>query len=742
MAEIIVDCLSSDIKLLKYDKIIENNALNLIAIKGGTDSGQIAIFCKEKKTVEVKPENLYSETGNVFSSDNFDIYFEKYIFVDKNWQKNGFTVGWYPDALIPAYSQFFREENITGDGNVCVWIDARVPLGQPAGLYTGNIVVCGRKVKVSIEVCDAKLSEKPTQKTLFTLNGEHMAHYEGDASKDLVKAYNECLIRHRVCSAIPDSDGKSSWADDFFDFVKNGATAVNIPSPYASENHNKYGNIPDYDDLILKLNELKEKSLETEIDLFSYATYYDWMIDEPFFCRFPDGKVEYHIQKFEELLQKFVDGCKNDKRLETEFGEKLLESAKNLTHIVTDYRDRPNVAMLPVKKENGRRYVYDNKTTLCPKFDGFDSEKQRNLYSGQKELWWYGCNTPNAPYPGYHIDDAGYSARAVGWMMARYGITGNLYWCVNFFKECNTTGTMIFFDDPYSIAHMGMGANGDGAILYPGKPYGIFGPVCSIRLKSIRSGYEEYEIIKVMRKEYQKRGFDFDALFSLLTSEFMDGVKIDPYFTGFVERRNTLIRLYELLEYYGITVSFEKRGAQKVFSIKAERTKFDCFADGKTAIENGDEKLLFINKGQKEINILIVTDKYIPLKFVLKGRKRIITHENLYLKNVVSVEEGSLTINRDDIRREINVVLTENKPKVQIELFKIAKRYNSADILLRATKNASYEIISNGKSLSCGKVVTGWNRIKLTGEGENVSSFSIEFSEGGEYGLGEIYLTK
>lgn len=742
MSEIIIKCFSSDVRLLKYDEIVGESNLYLLSPKGGTDSGQIAVFCKDKKTVEVKPENLHDENGNVFSANNFDIYFEKYIYVDKNWQKNGFSVGWHPDALIPASSPVFRGENVTGNGNVCVWIDARVPIGQPAGLYSGHIDVCDRKVKINVDVCCAELSKRPTQKTLFTLNGEHMAHYEGEASKEMVKAYNECLIRHRVCSAIPDSDGKSSWADDFFEFIENGATAVNIPSPYAREDHNKYGKVPDYDDFISKLNEIKEKSIETGIDLFSYTTYYDWMIDEPFFCHFPDGKVEYHIQKFEKSLQKFLDDSKNDERLKNEFGENLLQSAKNLTHVVTDYRDRPSPAMRPVKKEDGKRYRYDNQTTLCPKFDGFDSERQRRLYYGQRELWWYGCNTPNAPYPGYHIDDAGYSARSVGWLMGRYGVSGTLYWCVNFFKECNTTGTMIFFDDPYSIAHMGMGANGDGALLYPGKPYGIFGPVCSMRLKSIRAGFEEYEIIKVLRKEYAKRGLDFDDLFSLLTAEFIDGVKIDPYFTDFAERRNTLIRLYELFENYGITLSFEKRGALKAFSIRTERAKFDCFADGKAAINDGDEKLCFIKRGTKEINILIVTDKEIPLKFILRERKKIIIHENLYLKKVVSVEEGTLTINRDDIRREINIVLSENKPEVRIDLYKIAKRYNSADILIRATKNADYNIVSNGKRISFGKVVTGWNRIKLTGEGENASSLSIAFSEGGEYGLGEIYLTK
>ena len=75
--------------------------------------------------------------------------------------------------------------------------------------------------------------------------------------------------------------------------------------------------------------------------------------------------------------------------------------------------------------------------------------------------------------------------------MARYGIVGNLYWANNIYTEINTTGKPLFLDDPYQTAHRGFGANGDGAILYPGSIYGVDGPVGCIRLKNIREGNQD-----------------------------------------------------------------------------------------------------------------------------------------------------------------------------------------------------------------------------------------------------------
>jgi hypothetical protein len=47
--------------------------------------------------------------------------------------------------------------------------------------------------------------------------------------------------------------------------------------------------------------------------------------------------------------------------------------------------------------------------------------------------------------------------------------------------------------------------NGGGCLFYPGVPYGIDGPVASMRLKNLRDGMEDYEHFVLLEK---RRGAD------------------------------------------------------------------------------------------------------------------------------------------------------------------------------------------------------------------------------------------
>ena len=259
---------------------------------------------------------------------------------------------------------------------------------------------------------------------------------------------------------------------------------------------------------------MAEESLVCGIDLLSYAAFYDWLIDEPFLVKMPDGKVERHTENFGKAVQSAVDTLCADERFSSSLGCCVIASAEKLPHVVTDYCDRlPSVLhyvnVRQKRDKDGDPYHYDlKKVTLCPKFDGYDSSFLSAPYAENEEKWWYGCNAPSAPYIGYHMDDAPWSARYVSWLMARYGICGNLYWAVNYGSEVNTTGKPLYLDDPYGTAHRGLGANGDGVLLYPGKPYGLKEPVGCLRLTAIREGNADYEWLKELREGLRgSRGF-------------------------------------------------------------------------------------------------------------------------------------------------------------------------------------------------------------------------------------------
>ena len=54
--------------------------------------------------------------------------------------------------------------------------------------------------------------------------------------------------------------------------------------------------------------------------------------------------------------------------------------------------------------------------------------------------------------------------------------------------------------------------NGDGFLLYPGKPIGHEGPVSSIRLEQAREGVEDYEYLVMLRARVAGQGEDTVAM--------------------------------------------------------------------------------------------------------------------------------------------------------------------------------------------------------------------------------------
>jgi hypothetical protein len=97
-----------------------------------------------------------------------------------------------------------------------------------------------------------------------------------------------------------------------------------------------------------------------------------------------------------------------------------------------------------------------------------------------------------AGWPGYEIDRPGAAARAVTWRAFRRGLSGELYYDM----------LQAWTRDPWSDVRAFAG-EGDGTLLYPGRPAELGGahpfPVESIRLKIIRDGLQDLELLRLAR---------------------------------------------------------------------------------------------------------------------------------------------------------------------------------------------------------------------------------------------------
>ncbi|HEY4885988.1 MAG TPA: DUF4091 domain-containing protein, partial [Myxococcales bacterium] len=122
-------------------------------------------------------------------------------------------------------------------------------------------------------------------------------------------------------------------------------------------------------------------------------------------------------------------------------------------------------------------------------------------------IWWYqscmshGCSgvgpildgTGETGWPTYAIDADATRHRAMEWLSFTYDVQGELYFDVTF---------AYFVGDPW-VNQTAFGGTGDGTLFYPGTPARIGGktevPVESLRLKGIRDGMEDYELLNLAK---------------------------------------------------------------------------------------------------------------------------------------------------------------------------------------------------------------------------------------------------
>ena len=161
---------------------------------------------------------------------------------------------------------------------------------------------------------------------------------------------------------------------------------------------------------------------------------------------------------------------------------------------------------------------------------------QVNAYGEENvELWTYICNHPWTPFTTLQTDDFLISSRLYGWFMYRSNIVGHLSWAAVYNQIClsnNNGGTKdyhMLMDDFYDAGRW-YDANGEGNIVYAGREYGIYGPIPSMRIKSLRDGIEDYDLFYELEEVYKSRGVSgdsFDSVFNFLHEKVINRMKVN-----------------------------------------------------------------------------------------------------------------------------------------------------------------------------------------------------------------------
>lgn len=543
-----------------YDDVKQSAVINLEVAKGEKEAAQL-IMTSKGGAVEYNVEASDLRSGdNILPSERIAVYHEKYLWIVGS---EFYTdEGYYPDCLVPFENIKQAEENVISENsNQGIYVRFDIPEDQPSGNYTGNIAINAGEnqfiVPVTIKVSNAFITSETHSLSIFN-NAWYTSRGELDTTNEMLDKYTDVLTEYRcgtqtLMTSSYETDAEIQlYAERACEYVqKEGSVCFGIPKFIGEyENYDLDGEIiggnyiyrpePTYK----YYKTLAYEGLKQGVNVFSKAIQIGY--DEP------NGTAEWKIQLSSHIIRKIKDKViaelKADTSIkDTELRDKLCDSLDKMPHVVTASTMFTGIDWnLGVEED----FVY------CPYFSWASSPSARDFYriTEDNQLWWYGCCSPDYPYPTYHTDDTLLSSRLVSWMQYEYGVIGNLYWATDYYSsgETSEVDKTAYLEDYYGQAVRSTRTNGEGYLFYPGKKYGVDGPLPSLRLESIRDGLEEYELMYYLDKAYsainERTGKNFDAkkIVGELGAQMYTGTKIYTSDEVFATARKNLLAVCSL----------------------------------------------------------------------------------------------------------------------------------------------------------------------------------------------------
>lgn len=735
-----------------YADRYDNSTLEIAAFRNEYEAGQIIISPEEdieEYTLELSDLSLTSDSSVKLSKNDFKVYNQKYVNVEQVVELVSTGGGYYPDALLPYEKAVEYSENTVDAGrNQGLWITVKPTKEQEPGVYTGSfkLTVDGQErfVPVEITVYGHILSDEPHMKTSYGTNWDWVSRAELDVTIDMQRAYYEFMLDHRTSTG--------ELPGNFYNVVTK--PYLSIPATFLEEAH-KATEDPrctnyalsnnscivvdedgierlafDFDYFRMLLTEMAEYSVEHKVDLFKKATYTMVFLDE--YSAW--GKEESAAFNFDrvwgftkDLATEFEESLACD---DAEFKQTLLESLSNIICfsagdplVLEEYSDKwPNANIVPVP------------TVKDYHPEGYREKLDEYISKGYNEKWIYtACNL--YPHTSHFIEAPAMSPRLNGWMMFDYDITGELFWETAFYHEWDTNQGALQVQDQYNTSMRQRNSNGEGQLLYPGREYGIFGPVGSIRLDAIRDSHEDYDLLYELEALYKMRGVteqEFDSLYQAMSEGLYIGTKftenenaIDILNNG----RRTLAKLFDLYEENGVVLHGYNVSSGKC-EVKLSAPSNATVQVNDTAL-NGVEQdgvMLYshtfaLDKDENVLNVQAKTgDVSNTVEFALGGKTTTIAITDVNDK--CTVQSGA-TKETDQALQCIKVIPDAQASEVRVKLDTSAWQIDetrdnvSVRIYVYGDQEIQMDILAKLKNVRALKDLTnatllpGWNEIKI-----------------------------
>lgn len=564
--------------------------MEIYAYRNDYEAGQIILTpSADVGSYDIELYDLHSAEGNTLPASDFTVYNQKYYEIDEHTRNTNGELGLYPDALLPfETAKAYGENTIEAGRNQGIWITLKTSDTQAAGVYTGSFTVTcdGTEyaVPVSVTVWDAAVSEETHTRSMYGVDAywsmggaswATMANGEKDDSYEMLEKYGEALLQHRLSPGYFGADPQvpDKYAAAMFEAALDPrCTTIRIPPRTTWEYFESLNTLEVGQDWIFYeevLNAMAQECIDyyeetgTKVNIFKKSITYFTQTDEAYV-----GGRMYRPNKIfaevfdvqEEIAAKWISGtltC-SDPTFVAELAAEMLEMPQLFVDRYNDELTAEGV-------------------TWCPTIDRYNTEYERMLYAADNpdEKWWYTCNNPQTPYPTLHVDDPQQmlSSRIMGWMQFDYDVVGTLYWNTTYYVKASAGSAtdLTELEDFYAGGRREAIANGDGYLFFPGAPYGIDGPVSTIRLESLRDGLEEYEVMYA----YEQRALaadsaaDVRAVLEYLYENLYTGTKVSTDTETFLSARKSLAELAVAAEKGVAVTDVRVEDGKQIFTVYA-----------------------------------------------------------------------------------------------------------------------------------------------------------------------------
>ena len=648
--------------------------LQISMYKNEKEGGQIILTPdKDVKSYTVSVSNLVAENGAVIDKEKITVYNQKYqdVTFPSKTQTNS-TLGMVPDALLPFDKAVEYGENVIEEtNNQGIYLEVNSK-DVEAGQYYGNVQigVDGKTYDVATSVCvwDVEVPEENHLKSSFLLRTKELLDNEKDGTDEMYTQYYEQFLDYRVnITKFTQGFDEEPYIEGLRKYYQDPRVAT-LHFPRCEDSaRTSY----DFDLAQSWFKKIAELCFEDETNYYSKLYYYLAIIDEPHITN-TTKKVVPIYKGFAVARHTVIDELKANREnydVSNELFDAVVDGIENFpliltssyresyTYEVNKYRNTLDPNDTEIKEENpAERYVI----TWVPYMSVYDTESSAEKHRNEGiDEWWYSCNYPVNPYPTYHLDDALLTARVFSWMSYEHNVVGNLYWRVNYTSEKNTFGIAEAVEDPYDITNTSQPTNGEGLLVYPGNPYGIYGFIPSWRLVAIRDGMEDYEILRTTGercKEFAKtagyENFDINVTFSKLYRALYDGTKISGTAKEFGEVRDLLSKFAMLIENGALIADVQNNAYSTLVKIFVSKGTLNVNGAQASVVEkeNGKEYIVEI-KQEETANYLDFTletgDNTVEFKMFVGGKKE-------------AVKLGDISFTSNETRNDLNAVKNQD----------------------------------------------------------------------------------